>query len=256
MSTITLNKFINSGIPLIELTKNQHQQIFDEAIKLANKELEKENAVLFFKNQVPVDPVTTTIDFKRNILLGIKIGEQEEPIDIIDIKALDEVSIKPKDALAEEMIQKVRQHLLAKKTEGIAISSSGSKFDTRKLQNHTFEIDAQGYARIDDKRIVTPTQNGQWVLKAQSLRSYTILRLVEDDQKVRLFDDYDLVRQNNKGMFVEPAKVNKFALSEIEEGARKDAEIYEGGYLSLGRDEMTQDLKNRLTEVLLGVLSL
>lgn len=168
-----------------------------------------------------------------NYLLVLKEKDcPERPIDIIDPKALDETSLKSKEELVTEIINKIDQHLLAEKTEGIFISSSGSKFDVRNLKDHHFDIDPEGYIRIDGYRIcVNRGENRYIILKAEQLRSYTIHRLVKEGEGVRSFDDYDVVRLNGGGMFIDTTKTIK---------------IDQENFFPLLRDSLTPELRDNL----------
>ncbi|MES2344895.1 MAG: hypothetical protein V4494_03030 [Chlamydiota bacterium] len=219
--------------------------------------LERSNVMALLKRAVA----------QANLLLGEDIVELDEnalaggnyllsiktrPIDIIDPKAVDEKSFKPEDRLAGEVVAKVKQHLLAEKTEGIFISSSGSKFDARQLRGHEFFIDEAGYLVLDDHRVCIATaENTFVVLKAEQFRSYTIHRLVNEDLNVRFFDDYDLVRiGSNKGMKINVSRAVSLAKEQIALKNQADAETYQGQYFQLYRDEITGNLLYTLNDIL------
>lgn len=187
-----------------------------------------------------------------NYLLFIKTEGKKRPIDIIDPKAVDEKSFKPEDRLAAEIVAKVKQHLLAEKTERIFISASGSKFDVRQLRGHEFFIDEAGYLVLDDHRVCIATaENTFVVLKAEQFRSYTIHRLINEDLNVRIFDDYDLVRLgSSKGMKINVSRAVSLAKEQIALKNQADAETYQGQYFQLYRDEITGNLLYTLNDIL------
>lgn len=228
---ILTSSIIYAGIPVNALTEEQPQQIFYEAIDYANARLKKKNAVAVFKNQLPEEPLTPWIDANRNLLLGVQIHGREEPIDIIYLKTLDGNCIKTSQILGYEIIQKVEQHLLAKTIKEILISESGSKFDTRALTKNKISIDLEGYIRVNDHRLVVLTSQGAVEIQAKQLRSYTILRFIEENGIIRIFDDFDLLRQDNRGMYLDPEKLHD-------------------KFIVIQRDELTAKTKEHLAEVL------
>lgn len=234
-----------------DVNAEQIDNLFKSALNQANGLLAKEGVNVFFEQHVPKDPIPKWIDHKRNLLLGISQGTHKEPIDIIDMKEIDETLLKSADTLAKEIVLKVKQHLAAKKTQGILISSSGSKFDIRKLTKHQVAIDTQGYLRIDDTRLAYPTQKGNWILKAENLRSYTIIRVIEEKEGIiRLFDDYDLKRANNLGMITNLSKIITLATKELLEESQGDANDYNGKYFIVERDTLTWETKQGLLDML------
>lgn len=66
------------------------------------------------------------------------------------------------------------------------------------------------------------------------LRSYTILRFIEEEGSIRIFDDYDLQRSDHKGMYV-------------------NLQEFHDGMLVLQRDVLTNSLKQRLQEILTAI---
>jgi hypothetical protein len=234
------------------LKKEEAYDTVNQAIEISNKLLDAKVSVVFIQQLSPQPPQTPKLlDTRYNMLLGIREGHHEEPIDMIDLKALDEISIKSVDELAEEIVHKVKQHLAAKKIVGIIFSTSGSKLDTRLLKNHTVSIDAADYLAVDHRRVVVETDNKEYcVLKAPTFRSYTIFRLINEGNKVRIFDDYDLFRENKKGILIDVSKVHNLTIEQLVERSRPSAETYKGGYFLLERDEITQPTTHRLYEIL------
>ncbi|MCI0381516.1 MAG: hypothetical protein L0207_00465 [Chlamydiae bacterium] len=243
-------QFVHHGVDLNLYTPLEIKRILEVAIVHANYELKEQGVVVFFKEQVPEEK-TGSFDPKCNTLLGIKRATEEELIDIIDVKALDEKSIKPVENLKQEIVQKAKQHLFAKKTHGIFISGSGSKFDTRKLTKHTFAIDAKGYMTINDFLITFLINNKYLIIKAAQVRSYIIIRIVEEEgNKVRFVDEYDLVRRNSQGMVIQMGMTHQFTTDCFIEEYREDAKAYNGVYLLLQRDKLTESAKKKLHKVL------
>lgn len=169
---------------------------------------------------------------------------------------MDEISIKSEEELASEIVLKVKQHLSAKKIDKMIFSTSGSKFDTRLLKNHDVSIDTADYLTVDNRRIAIETDNKEyWVLQASDFRSYTIGRLIDEGNKIRLFDDYDLCRENKKGMLIDASKVHHFAIEQLVERSRQAAKNYNGEYLLVERDVITKQTQERLYEILLTIPS-
>ncbi|MBS0604274.1 MAG: hypothetical protein JSS60_04460 [Verrucomicrobia bacterium] len=230
---------------------DQSQKLLDSALERANAVLEKKGLKVVFLKQIPIDPHVQGINPQRDILLGIRGKEGQGPLDIIDLKALDEVSLKPAELLGEEIIAKVEQHFAARKTQGILFTSSGCKLDGRRLSGYEISIDEQSYLRIDGKRIFVPSDEGAVPLKSMKLRSYTILRFALDkEQKLRIFDDHDLVRLNNKGMFVDPTAIINLSIEKIAPVYQPEAESYQGSYFQLERDSLSEEVKSELLKIL------
>ena len=240
-------EFVDVGTPRNELLPAQVQERFDEALRLANAELGEDTTVCFI-SQWPKEPVGDFLDPDRNVLLGVSTNEGDEPIDIIDLKGLDETTIKPVDALAHEMVLKVTQHLVAKRMEGIFISRMGSKFDSRCLTQHRFGCDEKGYLLLEGCRILYQQGREFRVIKAEVFHSNTICRLIEEAGGVRLFDDYDLVRRNCRGMFISTTGHMRVYADRLTDVFRADAVGYQGDYLQLERDELTEEVKARIIE--------
>jgi hypothetical protein len=235
------------------LKEEEAYHMVNQAIDISNKLLDADEVSVIFIQQLSPQPPEKpkVLDARYNMLLGIRMGDQEEPIDMIDLKALDEVSIKSVDDLAKEIVHKVKQHLAAKKVAEIIFSTSGSKLDTRLLKNHTVSIGAFDYLTVDHRRIAVETGNKEyWVLKAPHFRSYTIVRLINEGNKIRVFDDYDLFRENKKGMLIDVSKVRHLAIEQLVERSRPAAESYNGEYFLVERDEITQNIARHLCEVL------
>lgn len=239
-------EFEAEGTPRVALEPAAVQARFDAALVRANEELAEEGTV-FYLHQLPREPVSECVDPERNILLGVRTAKGgEEPIDSIDLKGLDESTLKSLDALAGEIVQKVRQHLLARKTEGILFSASGTKFDTRMVPRDTLGIDAQGYLRIHSCRVLYGEKPPFLVIKAEIFHSYTVCRVIAERGCVRLFDDYDLVRRNCRGMVVQTSGRMWAPPRDLQEAFQEDARVYDEDYVHLTRDELTPQNKEAI----------
>ena len=154
--------------------------------------------------------------------------DTEELIDIVYLQCATGDALKTFNQLGEEILKKVAQHLAAKKTAGICISASGSKFDTRGLTKNKVSIDSAGYLTVNGQRITVFLGEKYIELLAERLRGYTILRFIEEEGAIRIFDEYDLMRADKKGMYIDlkgPSPVIK-------------------------RDELTDKMKEHLREIL------
>lgn len=236
----------HTEISIDQMSYEKTDTFLKEVLKKANEALEKRGVEVVFLDHVPHQSSINGVDPKQNLLLGISSTERTEPIDILDLKALDEQSLKPVDLLAEEVIAKAEQHLAAKKTDGILCSSSGSKFDIRRIENHRVSIDSKGYLTIDEKRIYTMLDKSYMPIKAERLRSYTILRFVQENEKrIRVIDDYDFIRLNSKGMYFDLAPKILSPNNVIEE-LKQDAKEYYNYYYEVERDVLTPSMKDKL----------
>ena len=235
-------EFVARTVKYVEtLEKGEAEAILDKALESANKRLSEDGIQVFFEKQIS----------PYNMLLSAKWDNVHEYIDTIGMDALDELSIKSVDTLAEEIVQKTKQHIAARKTNGILFSVSGAKIDTRFLADHYVSIDKYNYytdyLSIDGHRVAIKVENNEYrPLTASTFRSYTIIRLVNEGKKIRPFDDYDLVREDKKGMVIDVSKVHNIAIHKLVERARKPAEDYKGGYYLLERDEMSPDVIKHL----------
>lgn len=224
ISTVIPVQYPAQGGPVSEA-----QEVFERAFQEANALLASRGIQVVMKQQLPLEPRSAAVDYTRNLLLAIVQEGEERLIDILDLKALDEVSLKSPAFLRDEIVQKVEQHLLAERTPGILISKSGSKFDVRTLAHHTLGIDKEGFLTLNERRLLS----GTWKIPAEVLRSYTIIRFVEENGVVVPFDDYDLARANHKGASIDPSKV-----VHLEEG--------DEGYYSYERPDWTEEDRRRL----------
>lgn len=215
--------FVYHGTPLSHMRAPEIQERFDRALRGANKALEKEGLSLSFSGQVPEVGYPTWINPQGKVMLRMGWGGKDEVIGPIDLKALDQESIKSEEFLKQEMIRIARLHIIARKTPNILISSLGAKFDIRKLDKINISIDPQEYIRVNGKRIVVHTDAGFWVLKAPDIHSYTLYRIVEDGDVLRLFDDESLVREGMKQIVIDLAKTLKLQVSKLEPNSRADA---------------------------------
>ena len=245
--------FAKTGIP-ISLSQKQIDEMFKRAMNTASEELKERKVSVVFIEYANQQPISSPIDYNCDLLLGIVQNGQTEPIDIFELKALDGQSIKTEKDLADEIVKKVEQHLIAKKTKGILFSASGSKFDTRKLdEKWRFGIDEKGYLTIAGHRLASKSINDRYnPTLAESINSYTVIRLVfEEPNKIRLLDEYDLVH-NQSCMYINVEKTHDIAASKIVKRKRVDAANYQGdGYYLLERDVLTHDRKKALSKVLM-----
>jgi hypothetical protein len=238
---------LHGEINISEMSFLRCSQMLSIILKRANVILEKEGSCVVFLQHVPQFPEVDGIDPHRNLLLGIKAIGKDEPIDILDLKALDETSLKSENLLVEEVVEKVRQHQAAKKTQGILFSSSGSKLDQRLLNGNPFAIDDKGYLRLNDKRLCVRLNDKESMpLKACQLRTYTIMRAALDGQCVQLFDEYDFVRLNKRTMFIDLTVVHQIKPDDIASNCREDAANYDGSYHLLERGTSTPALNEKL----------
>ncbi|HEY2811045.1 MAG TPA: hypothetical protein VGJ00_06640 [Rhabdochlamydiaceae bacterium] len=176
---------------------------FYHALNLANQELEKDAISVNLKKQIPEEPKSALIDPTRNQLLEIQQEGQREPIDIVSLQCTNTGAIKTAEELGKEIVHKVNQHLIAKKIAGICFSASGSKLDVRALKENRVAIDSEGYLTANGRRVLAMIKEKPEELQAERLRSYTILRFIENDGVIRIFDEFDLVRPDSKGMYID-----------------------------------------------------
>lgn len=255
---VTVVTYPETGIHL--QTRADALSHFQVALDAANQELSGVCTLIFADAYFP--PYGTDEDPEKapvhNLVLRMKHMGGEEPIDIFDLKALNEGFIKTCDDLKNEMVAKARQHIAAKQVSGILFSTSGSKFDVRRLDDSsTLSIDVHGYLRFANQRLAVKSNDFFYPIKAANLRCYTILRLMQrEDGVIRLFDDYDLVRKNNRGAFIDPRKPYTLGLDQIAKSSVtnatifEDAKSYQGQYLLFERDELTAPEKQELLQTL------
>ena len=79
--------------------------------------------------------------------------------------------------------------------------------------------------------------------------------MINEGNKVRVFDDYDLFRKNKKGMLIDVSKVHNLAIEQLVERSRPSAESYNGEYFLVERDEITQHTAHHLYEILSKISS-
>jgi hypothetical protein len=247
--------FMYSGFPIdkIENIEEHCTETFREALFLAIEKLKEKNISITFAQQKPKKIFgKTVIVHEKDIFLKIETPAIEEEINIITMLALDKKSIKSSEFLAKEIIKKVNQHITAKKTERIFISSLGLKIDTRKLEKYCFDIDKKGYLRVNKNRICwhIKEKNSYCVYKADYLRSYTIIRTILENNRIILFDDDDLTSLNKSIMFIDVEKSFEISKNLLREEDKKDAENYKGKYFELKKCELEEKQKRRLYEVL------
>jgi len=121
--------------------------------------------------------------------MNVLIKVDGEPIDIFAIKY--DGKWKTHDAIVRELKDKVEQHEALRAREDILISSSGSKFDISALpEGITFDIDDDGYLRVQSKRIAYGDNDNHMILPAHVLRSYTFMQITTDGNILTINDDY------------------------------------------------------------------
>lgn len=248
----------HTDLSIESLAEDEAFHILKQAIESANQTLASKEITVVFIKQLSRDPPKTpeALDVQYNMLLGICIDGHQEPIDIVDIKALDEKSVKSPEDLAQEITQKAIQHVAAKTTTGIVFTDSGSKIDPRLLkENHQLSIDTAGYLQVDGHRLGIQEEQGFRVLKAAAFRSYTISRWIEEENRIRIFDDYDLVRTNRKGMYIDLSKVHRFAVKQLVESHRESANGYQNGYYQIHRDTMSPQTLTKLRQMFIKIPS-
>ena len=259
-SSITAGFWPQHGQVLIsEKTLNESLQFLQDILQKANKVLAEEQVQVVFLDHIPKDPpITGGIDSQRNLLLGIRQGKTDEPIDIFDLKALDEKSFKPLDILVKQLIYKVREHLAAKQlaNRGILISSSGSKFDCRLWEGSFNWTIKKGYLCLGDHRLIS-LGSSNTPIKAEFLRSYSISHIVRIGNEAHFFDEFDFLRtQGARTMFVDLKQSQRISADTMRPELQKEAEAHDGEYWILQRGPRTPQLDQQLKEFLLKYPSL
>jgi len=225
---------------LKSLEKGELEETLNTALETANKQLSDQGIRVIFDKDLG----------SNNMHLKIQHDQEVEHIDMIGMAALDEASIKSADALAEEIVLKTNQHLAARKTDGILFSSLGSKFDTRALKHHKVSIDPNGYLRFNGHRVALKVGDQYWPLQASTFRSSSIIRLINEGDEIRSFDDLDLVRIDKRGMLINVSKIHDIAIDQLVPRAREAAKEYSGKYYLVERDELTPERIKHLSFVL------
>jgi hypothetical protein len=192
----------SSELIIKNYSPKQCREYLDQVLLQANVALKVDQVEVVFMYHVPTVFVEGGgIDPSKNLMLGIRSNEGQEPIDILYLKALDGQSLKPQNLLVDEVVSKVKQHLAAKKTADILLTMSGSKLDKRFLDLYDISIDEEGYLWVDDTHVSMKNE----FFAADRLHSYTILRFFYDEEegKIMIVDEYDLVRQDKMAMAID-----------------------------------------------------
>ncbi len=250
---VTRVQFEPHGSQMIDGLSNEGAyNILFQALELSNKKLNEEGISVVFIEQVsPQALKNPQLLDTQYILLGIQKEGQQKPIDVINLRALDEISIKSQEGLVNEIVNKVRQHIAAEKIKEIIFSSTGSKLDTRLLTTHTVVVDGQGYLTVNQQRIAIKTDQKDYkILEALALRSPTIIRLIEENDKILFLDDYDLVRKDEKGMCIDTSKTEKIASGLLGSKDRHNAKGYSGRYFLLEEYKISKEIADQLRDVL------
>jgi len=166
--------------------------------------------------------------------------EDAEQIDHLNMKALDGKTFLPELELKRLLLAKVGQHMVALKTDGIAISNLGTKFDFRQLDGYTGDFNDEGYLMIGEKKVGRRAGTDQfaWV-RTTDFSSQTILRFVNEGDRIRIFDDSDLASKEDEKCYFISTKI----LCQVE-----GAECF-----TLCYDSLTQEQKKKYTKVLTAI---
>lgn len=170
--------------------------VLTKAIEVANKQLLQKGQEVAF-----IDPLKTQVA-EPEYLLSLSDGKSEERIDIIHTVNLDH-SFKDVNQLAEEINQKVLQHLQAKADPtNFIITEDGCKIDRREVKALSVR---QGHLTFDGNFALFRRQP----LLANRLHSHTVLKATLQNGIVELSDEYDHIRTDGKkGFFFNVIKDN------------------------------------------------
>jgi hypothetical protein len=207
LSIAVLSSFLYQGAYAEEAESATISKVqYSESISEEAKEvlfLENMNqALALVNNESDEFTVSLESNFYPDFLLKVALSDGTEmSIDIVTPRNWTDngTEMKEVSSLAEEIKDKVNNHLQAARVEGILVSSSGSKFDVRCLKNHICSIDSDGYLTIDDHRILY-SKSEPWILEAKSIRSYGIMLLIEDGDAIYITDRNASMRPDRVGM--------------------------------------------------------
>lgn len=223
------------------------------ALNLANEILAKEHGeieVTWVKQLSGKRPQRDDlIEPQYNQQLGLKIGSEVEEMGMVDPKTIDGKHLKSPEVLAEEIARQVRLHLTAKKVDEIIKFQNGYKLDTRLLKQHVITLDDDGFLNVNGLRLVAKVETGFWPLRAQVFRSSSIGRWINEGDDIRVFDEFDLIRPDRKGMLIQLSKIHRIAVDQLVEQHREEGAKYSGLYYGVERDILTDRQIESLTKI-------
>ena len=217
--------------------------LFQAALKGANEGLQKFNLIVRFVSQLPkkeevVNP--DAFDERPDIDLEMQSDGKWFPIDIVYLRQMPQEpeKLKSVEELTQDIFEKAVRYSVAVGKPHTLITSSGTIITTGHLKKHTFEVDPQGYIRIDALRIVYKINGSYLPVKVAQLHSHTALIPEElEDDVFNITDSFDKIQTDGKqGLFCVTKKADSIALEKILPGRREEAKEYGAGrYIPLVR---------------------
>ena len=207
--------------------------LFKAALNKANEKLEGFELVVRFVSQFPkkeevADP--DEFDERPDIVLEMRSNGNWLPIDIVYIRQMPQEpeKLKTLEELKKDIFDKAVRYMAALIEPHMIITSSGAIIETKHLQKHTFEVDPQGYVRVDALRVVCKAGNGYLPLKASQLHTHTAMIPEELEGGVfNITDSFDKIRKDGKqGMYCLTKKADSIALERIIPARQDEAKEY------------------------------
>ncbi len=217
--------------------------LFKAALSRANEKLKEHELVIRFVSQIPkkeelVNP--DAFDERPDIDLEMNCADKWMPIDIVYLRQMPQEpeKLKTVEVLAQDIFEKVVRYITADSDPHMIITSSGAIIETKHLKKHTFEIDPQGYVRVDALRVVCKAGNGYMPIKASQLHTHTTMIPEELEGDVfNITDSFDKIRTDGKqGMYCVTIKADSIALERLIPARQDEAKEYgKGHYIPLVR---------------------
>jgi hypothetical protein len=217
--------------------------LFKAGLRGANASLKKFGLVVRFVSQLPKKEAVVNpdaFDERPDIDLEMQCDGKWFPIDIVYLRQMPQEpeKLKSVEELTRDIFEKAVRYSASVGAPHTLITSSGTIIQTGHLKKHRFEIDPQGYIRIDALRIVCKGSDGYMPIKASQLHSHT--KLVPEELEGDVFnitDDFDKIRTDGRqGMFCVTKKADVIAIAKIMPARREEAKEYGAGrYIPLVR---------------------
>jgi hypothetical protein len=217
--------------------------LFKAALRGANEGLQRFNLIVRFVSQIPTKEEVVNpdaFDERPDIALEMQCDGKWLPIDIVYLRQMpkEPEKLKSVEELTQNIYEKAVRYIIAAGKPHTLITSWGTIIQTGHLKKHTFEIDSQGYIRIDALRVVLKGSDIYVPLKASQLHSHTAIFPEElEDDVFNITDSFDKMRTDGQqGLFCVTKKADSIALEKISPGRREEAKEYGAGrYIPLVR---------------------
>ena len=139
-----------------EISLSIRARLFISALEHANRKLKSHELAVGLIFQCPKIKGEVlnldNLDQKSDFDLAMRYADRWLRIDVVYFGPKKPTSV---EELSQDIYEKAIDHLLAMNDRTVFITSLGTKYNTSHLKKHAFEIDSQGYLRVNGLRIIS-----------------------------------------------------------------------------------------------------